>query len=396
MSLVVLPVTSARDLRRFVDVPWQLFDAKRHPQWVPPLRIALRDALDRRHPFWRAADRELFLALRAGRVVGRVAAIENRAHNAFHQDRLGFFGFFEAADDPEAVAALLDAAGDWLAARGLTAMQGPMNPSTNYECGLLVDGFEHHPTFMTGWNPPYYGAHVERAGMRPVKDLLGWWFSRETAAGEFRLPRAYEAHAARALEQTRLTFRDVEPQHLEREIALCWDVYNAAWEPNWGFVPMTREEFAHLAKDLKMLLDPRFAFVAEIDGRPAGFSLAVPDYHVLFKRIGTGRLLPTGIFTLLTGKRSLHTLRVMALGVRREHRTRGIFALFTNEIVRRGLAAGITGAEASWVLEDNGLMNRPLAAMGATPYRRWRLYERALVGVAPGAAPSAGTAPGAG
>jgi hypothetical protein len=378
MSLAVLPVTSARDLRRFVDVPWRLFDAQRHPQWVPPLRIAVRDALDPKHPFWRAADRELFLAVRDGRVVGRVAAIENRAHNAFHQDRRGFFGFFEAADDPEAVAALLDAAGAWLAARGLASMQGPMNPSTNYECGLLVDGYEHHPTFMTGWNPPYYGAHVERAGLAPVKDLLGWWFARQTAAGEFRLPPAYEAHAARAREQTRLTFRDVEPRHLEREIALCWDVYNAAWEPNWGFVPMTREEFAHLAKDLKMLLDPRFAFVAEIDGRPAGFSLAVPDYHVLFKRIGNGRLLPTGIFTLLAGKRALHTLRVMALGVRREHRTRGIFALFTHEIVRRGLAAGITGAEASWVLEDNELMNRPLAAMGATPYRRWRLYERPL------------------
>jgi hypothetical protein len=155
MSLAVTPVRSARDLRRFVDVPWQLFDMDRHPQWVPPLRIAVRDALDRRHPFWRAADRELFLAVRDGRVVGRVAAIENRAHNEFHQDRRGFFGFFEVADDPAAAAALLDAAGDWLAGRGLTSMQGPMNPSTNYECGLLVDGYEHHPMFMTAWNPPY-------------------------------------------------------------------------------------------------------------------------------------------------------------------------------------------------------------------------------------------------
>lgn len=380
MSLAVLPVASPRDLRRFVDVPWRLFDATRHPQWVPPLRIAVRDVLDvRRHPFWRTADRALWIAERDGVVVGRIAAIENRAHNAFHGDRTGFFGFFECADDAGAARALLDAAGAWLAARGLTAMQGPVNPSTNYECGVLVDGFAHHPVLMTTWNPPYYDALLAGAGLAAAKDLVGWWIGRDAGAGrEFALPPSYAAHAERALAQSGLRFRDLEPSRVEREIAVCWDVYNAAWEPNWGFVPMSREEFAHLAKDLKTLADPRFAFAAEIDGRPAGFVIALPDYHVLLKKIRTGRLLPTGLLTLLAGRRSLHTLRVLALGVRREHRTRGIFALFTHEIVRRGLAAGITGAEASWVLEDNHLMNRPLRAMGATPYRRWRLYERAL------------------
>lgn len=384
MSLAVLPVVSSRELRRFIDVPWRLFDAARHPQWVPPLRIAVRDVLDvRKHPFWRTAERALWIATRDGRVVGRVAAIENRAHNAFHGDRTGFFGFFECADDPEAAAALLDTAAHWLARRGLTAMQGPMNPSTNYECGVLVDGFEHHPVLMTTWNPPYYDALLAGAGLVPAKDLLGWWIARDTGAGvDFALPPAYADHAARALQQSGMRFRDLEPSNIEREIATCWDVYNAAWEPNWGFVPMSREEFAHLAKDLKLIADPRFAFAAEIDGKPAGFVIALPDYHVLFKRIRSGRLLPTGIVTLLAGKRSLRTLRVLALGVRREHRTRGIFALFTHEIVRRGLAAGITGAEASWVLEDNHLMNRPLRAMGATPYRRWRIYERALTAAA--------------
>jgi len=380
MSLAVLPVASSRDLRRFVDVPWRLFDATRHPQWVPPLRIAVRDTLDvRKHPFWQSADRALWIAERDGAVVGRIAAIENRAHNAFHGDRTGFFGFFECADDAEAARALLDTAAGWLAARGLTSMQGPMNPSTNYECGVLVDGFEHHPMLMTTWNPPYYDALLAGAGLGTAKDLLGWWIGRDAGDGrDFALPPAYAAHAERALAQTGLRFRDLEPSRIEREIAVCWDVYNAAWEPNWGFVPMSRDEFAHLAKDLKLLTDPRFAFAAEIDGQPAGFAIALPDYHVLFKKIRTGRLLPTGLLTLLTGKRSLHTLRVLALGVRHEHRTRGIFALFTHEIVRRGLAAGITGAEASWVLEDNHLMNRPLRAMGATPYRRWRIYERAL------------------
>jgi GNAT superfamily N-acetyltransferase len=173
-------------------------------------------------------------------------------------------------------------------------------------------------------------------------------------------------------------FRDLEPRRMAREVALCWEVYNAAWEPNWGFVPMSRAEFGHLGKDLARIADPRFCFAAEIDGAPAGFALVLPDYNLLMKRIPSGRLLPTGIFTLLAGRRSLRTLRVLALGVKQEHRTRGIFALFIHELVRRCLEAGITGAEASWVLEDNHRMNRPIAAMGATPYRRWRLYEGAV------------------
>ena len=167
MPIDVVPATSRRDLRRFVDLPWKLFDRKRHPQWVPPLRATVYDALDReKHPFYREADRALFLAIRKGEVVGRIAAIENRAHNQFQSDRVGFWGFFECADDQDAADALFDAATRWLGARGLDVIRGPMNPSTNYECGLLVDGFEHRPSFMTTWNPPYYATLCERSGMR--------------------------------------------------------------------------------------------------------------------------------------------------------------------------------------------------------------------------------------
>jgi GNAT superfamily N-acetyltransferase len=378
MSLQIRPVASARELRRFVDVPWRLFDPARHPQWAPPLRLSVRDALDPRHPFWATAERALFLAERGGRPVGRVAAIDNAAHTARAGAGTGFFGFFECADDPEAAAALLAAARGWLAPRGAARLEGPVSPSTNYECGVLVDGFEHHQVLMTTWNPPYYDALLRGAGLAPAKDLLGWWFARDTAGGEFRLPGGYAGHAARARERARVEFRDLEPRRMAREVALCWEVYNAAWEPNWGFVPMSRAEFGHLGKDLARIADPRFCFAAEIDGAPAGFALALPDYNLLMKRIPSGRLLPTGIFTLLAGRRSLRTLRVLALGVKQEHRTRGIFALFIHELVRRCLEAGITGAEASWVLEDNHRMNRPIAAMGATPYRRWRLYEGAV------------------
>jgi hypothetical protein len=388
MSLPPLQIetaATAREVRAFVDVPWRLFDDGRYPQWVPPLRMAVKDALDaRRHPFYEGAARELFVARRGGRAVGRVAAIENREHNRFYGDRLGFFGFFEAADDPGAAAGLLDAAGTWLAARGLTSARGPVSPSTNHECGLLVDGFEHFPMFMTPWNPPYYARLMDDLGFAAAKDLLGW--SLPIGDPGFALPAPYAEHAERARAEEGLTFRDVDLKHLDREVDVLWDVYNAAWERNWGFVPMTRREFEHLARDLKPLADQRFAFVAEVHGAPAGFALALLDYNRLLKRIPSGRLLPLGLFTLLAGRRGLRSGRVMALGVKREHRTRSVFALFAHELVRRGRAAGVTGAEASWVLEDNHLMNRPMRAMGGTPYRRWRLYERPT---AAGAAPAA-------
>ena len=391
MSLPALQISTARtarEVRTFIDVPWRLPEVSCDPQWVPPLRIAVKEALDaRRHPFYEDAARELFVARRGGRVVGRVAAIENRAHNRFYGDRVGFFGFFEVADDLEAAAALLDAAAAWLAARRLTSVRGPVNPSTNYECGLLVAGFEHHPVIMTTWNPPYYARLMGELGFGVAQELLGW----RIPVGEpgFALPALYEEHAQRALADSGLTFRDVDLRHLDREVDVLWDVYNAAWEDNWGFVPMTRHEFEHLARDLKPVADERFAFVAEVDGVPAGLAVALPDYNVLIKRIRSGRLLPTGIFTLLAGKRRLRSLRVTVLGVKREHRTRGVFALFAHELERRAKAAGIVDAEASWVLEHNHLMNRPMRAIGGTAYRRWRLYERAIGAGGATAAPAA-------
>jgi hypothetical protein len=379
MPLEIVPVETARDLRRFIDVAWQVYDPRQHPQWVPPLRIAVRDTLDdRKHPFYQEGARALWIARRDGKPVGRIAAIENRAHNKFYNDRVGFFGFFEAKDDPEAAKALFDTAEAWLKARGLDVMRGPMNPSTNYECGLLVDGFEHHPVLMTTWNPPYYEKLLLEAGFTGVKDLLGWWHPSKEY--DYALPEVYGRHAERARKEKGITFRDLDPKAFDREIALCWDVYNSAWEENWGFIPMSRAEFEHLGKDLKQIVDPRYAFAAEVNGEPAGIAIAVPDYHHIFKRIPNGRLFPTGIFKLLLGAKKIDTARVMVLGVKKEHRTRSIFALFLDEWMRRGRMYGMTGAECSWVLEDNVLMNRPLEAIGAKPYRRWRIYERPLGG----------------
>jgi GNAT superfamily N-acetyltransferase len=376
---VVSIVTSRGDLRRFVDLPWRLFDRRRDPQWVPPLRMTVRDALDRRrNPFYADADRELFLARQGDRVVGRIAAIENRAHNRFHDDRVGFWGFFECVDDQDAADALFAAAEDWLRARGLEVLRGPMNPSTNYECGLLTHGFEHRPTFMTTWNPPYYAQLCERAGHRKSKDLVAYHIPMGDPS--WHMPEAFERLAERALRKSGVGFRDLDMRRFEHELEVCWDVYNSAWERNWGFVPMAKEEFVHMARDMKPLLEPRYAFAAEVDGRTVGFMLAVPDFSGVLQRIGSGRLFPTGALRLVLGKRQIREWRVMALGLRPEYRARGILPLFAWEAYRRGRDRNEVAAEASWILEDNELMNRPMVAMGTRIHRRWRVYDREIRG----------------
>ena len=377
MTLKIHRVASRGDLRRFVGFPYRMYDRQRYPNWVPPLRMAVHDALDeRKNPFYHEAARALYLAERDGEVVGRIAAIENKAHNRFHGDRVGFWGFFECVDDQAVADALFDAAERWLAERGLDTLRGPMTPSTNYECGLLVHGFEHRPTFMTAWNPPYYDALCANAGFATAKDLLAFWFEGERTG--YALPEFVARQAERALAGGGLTFRDMDPSRFDEEVAGLWATYNDAWERNWGFVPMSQAEFLHMAKDMKSLLDPRFAFVAEVGGEAVGFMLALPDYNEVLVRNRSGRLLPIGGPLMLWGKRRIRNMRVMALGVRRSARSRSILALFTHEIMRRGRLYGKNGAEASWLLEDNHLIVKPMRAMGAHERMRWRVYERAV------------------
>jgi GNAT superfamily N-acetyltransferase len=345
---------------------------------VPPLRIAVSDALNTKsNPFYKTADRQLFLALRDGKPVGRIAAIENRAHNQFHNDRVGFFGFFECRDDQEAANALFSAAETWLRARGLDTMRGPMNPSTNHECGMLVDGYRQHPMIMTTWNPRYYPTLVENAGFAKAKDLLAYYFPME---GEhaFELPERVIKVAERAMGGA-ITFRELDFKHFAKDVERAWEIYNAAWDANWGFFPMSRESFFHEAQVLKFILVPEFTFMAEVNGEPAGFMIIVPDYHHAFKAIGNGRLLPTGLFKLLAAKKKVRTGRIMILGAKPEYRNRGIFALFAAEMFRRAHVHGGAGAEASWILEDNDKLNKPLESIGAKEYRRWRIFDRRIL-----------------
>lgn len=376
-NLQIREVEGKSGIKQFVDVMWKIYDQKKYPQWVPPLRLAVIETLDTTHnPFYKKASIQLFIAERDGKPVGRIAAIEYRAHNEFHNDKTGFYGFFECIDDQETANALFDSAATWLKKRGLNTMQGPMNPSTNHECGLLVRGQSQHPTIQTTWNPKYYEALHDSYGLTKAKDTVAYIIVREKNS---ELPQKVRDHVARLRSQnSNVTFRDFNLKDFKAEVERCFEIYNSAWEKNWGFVPMDKEEFMFLAKDMKMIIDPRMAFIAEVDGKPAGFMLAVPDMNHVFKRIPDGKLFPTGIFKLLLGKKMVKSVRIITLGVKPEFRGTGIFALFTMESFERAAKFGYLAGEASWILEDNVEMNKPWQDLGAPQYRRWRIYQKQL------------------
>lgn len=376
-ALRVVAVSTRRELKRFIDFPFTMYSREQYPNWVPPLKMTVRDALDdAKNPFYHDASRACFVAERGGRVIGRIAAIENRASNRFHDDRIGFWGFFECIDDQLVASALFEAAAQWLAQRGLTSMLGPVNPSTNYECGLLVEGFENRPTFMTPWNPPYYDTLCVGAGLAKSKDLLGLWIPVGEAG--YQLPEWVDRLAERAIAKSRVEFRDVEPSKFDRELAIVWGIYNESWDDNWGFVPMPREEFRHMAKDMRFLVRGDVSFIATVDGAPAAFMLTLPDYNEVLRENRSGNTIPFGLARMLWHKSRATSGRVMALGIKPAFRSRGILALFTREIARRARAVGGVGAEASWLLEDNTLIVQPLRAIGARDRMRWRLYERSV------------------
>jgi hypothetical protein len=364
----IVPAEEGRAFRDFLEFPYRFY--RGDPNWVPPLRIAQKELFNRRkHPFYAHAEVACFLARRNGQLLGRIAAIHDRNHNAFHQENAGHFGFFECVDDQSAADALLGAAREWLAARGARVLRGPVNPSTNYECALLVDGFDSPPRVMMTYNPPYYASLLEGAGWRKAKDLYAYHLATSEGILE-RIGRV----AQRAAASRNICIRPVRLKAFNQELETLWQVYNAAWSRTWGFVPMSRDEFFFMGRDMKMILDPELVLVGEVDGRVVGFALALPDINQALKH-ANGRILPLGLFKILYHKRSIHSVRVLALGVLEEYRSVGVAAGFYYELFRRGSKRGIQEGEFSWILEDNVLMNRSIEAFGGKRYKTYRIYE---------------------
>jgi GNAT superfamily N-acetyltransferase len=367
-GIEVAAVDTQKTLKEFIELPYRLY--RGDPYWVPPLRIAVKQLLNRRkHPFYAHAEVEFFLARRNGQTVGRIASIIDKTYNSVHGEKAGFFGFFESAHDDEVAYSLLMRARQWAFGRGAQFLRGPVNPSTNYECGMLVDGFDSSPMIMMPYNPPYYPAMMERAGLWKAKDLFAYW----SHANEIQLEKISRV-ADRVFAKNGVRIRPINMKQFQTEVEQVWDVYGKAWSRNWGFVPMSREEFFATAQEMKQILKPELVLLGEVDGKIVGFALALPDINRALKPAG-GRLLPTGLFKILYHQRLIRAVRVLALGVVEQYRTSGIAAAFYAALVRNARSLGFGDCEMSWILEDNTLMNRSIELMGATRYKTYRIYE---------------------
>ena len=367
----ITPVQSQADLKAFINLPWTIY--RNDPYWVPPLRSDLKKRLDKsRHPFFDHAEAEFLIARREGRVVGRIVAIKNDAHIDFHQEQVGFFGFFESIEDPEVVATLFSHAAQWLQAHKLQVMRGPVNYSTNDDCGLLIEGFDSPPMIMMPYNPPYYPDLIEGFGFKKAKDLLAYEITDEV-----RVPERLERTVQWIKKRKNITIRPLVKKQIHQEIQRVKEVYNSAWEKNWGFIPMTDRQIDYMAQELIKIIDPDLLLFAEIEGEPVAFILALPDFYVALKQ-ANGRLFPFGLLKLLWHSRKIDTARVLTFGIKEKYRQQGIDALMYYEAYKRGVAKGYRRGEMSWILEDNTLMNRGLINMGATLYKRYRIYDYPL------------------
>lgn len=370
----VREVSSKKDLATFIDFPHELY--KDDINYVPELHIAQRDLLTPgKHPFHEHSQVALFLAYEGNSIKGRIAAILNNNHNKFKNTNVGFFGFFDVVNDHTIAGLLLDKAKEWLKQKGLSKMIGPVNPSTNEPCGLLVDGYDSPPVAMMPYNKPYYLELLLKAGFQKQTDLLA--YDLPTSTVDRRTVQLKDALLSR-LKNNQITIRNVNLKDFNGDVDKILGVYNSAWAENTGFVPMTEPEFRYMAKDLKLILDKDFCLLAEHNGEVIGFALAIPDINQVLIKIKRGRLLPTGIFKLLMGKGKINYVRVLALGVVDSYRKMGIEACFYASIIEKAAAKKIKGGEASWILEQNELMNNGLIKLNAKVYKRYRILEKAI------------------
>lgn len=342
------------------------------PHWVPPLR---RDEFRRlspaHNPFFDHADMQLWLALREGRPVGRVAAIEDRLHNERHRESTTWFGFLEATDSGVARALLHEVEG-WGRNRGSLVVRGPANPSLNGSAGMLIDAFDQPPYVLMPYNPTTYPRFVEGAGYRKVKDLLAWDIDLSQPPSD-----RIVALARRVQNRHGIVIRSVDLRAFDRDLEILQAIYRAAWEDNWGFVPPTDAEIRQLAVDLKPALDPKIVLIAEMRGQPVACAVAIPDMNQVLKRMN-GRLLPFGLVHFLRRKQFVRRGRVLLLGVLPAVRRIGLYPLLIFDLYRRGVALGYTRAELSWTLEDNDAVNAGIEAAGGRHYKTYRLYEKSI------------------
>ena len=364
----IVPIENKKLLNEFIKFPWQIY--QNDPCWVPPLINEIEFLFSEKNPFWKHAEKKLFLVKENGRLLGRIAAIIDFNHINFHQEKCGFFGFFEAVNDYSVAEKLLNVVCKYLKEKNMKLMRGPMNPSTNDECGFLLEGFDSPAKIMMTYNPQYYPEFMERYGLKKAKDFYAY-LAPVTGEQIERLSRVGELVKKR---EPLLVIRQVNLKKFAEELGRIKQIYNSAWSENWGFVPMTDEEIELMAKRLKPLIIPEILQIAEFDSKPAGFLMAIPDYNQVLKKVN-GQLNLIGIIKFLFYKNKIDSLRSITLGVCPEYRKRGIDALLYLESLKGAMKKGYKYCEYSWISEENILTQRAAEMMGGKLYKKYRIYE---------------------
>jgi len=372
MSLEIIHADSKKEQQKFIDLEWKL--NRSVPNWISPLRIERKKILSAsKNPFFQHARMQLFLALKDNTPCGRIAAIINENHNAFHNEQVGFWGFFQCINDQQVADALFQKAAVWIRSQGMVRMYGPLNPSTNDEAGLLIDGFDSPPYVLMPHNPENYTKLVDKAGNKKAMDLYAWHVNAAMAKESITDKMLRVSEKIKKKYDLRLS--NFRVKNLEHDIRIIQEIYNNAWSDNWGFVPLTDAEIDHIAQSLKQLAREELLLVAYMNEEPIGFSITLPNINAVLAKIPNGRLFPSGIIKLITGIPKIKSVRVLILGVKKKYQFMGLGSIFYIETIRRALDMGIVEGEMSWILENNLTMNRAIEAVGSKIYKTYRIYS---------------------
>jgi hypothetical protein len=371
-GIEIIVAEGGSELKDFIDLPWRIYAG--YPNWVPPLKKEVRRLLDpHKHPFWEFSECILFLARRGPETVGRIAGIIDRHYNEFHNEKMGSWGFFECADYLEAAAALLASVEMWASRKGMTFMRGPLNPSTNYEVGLLIEGFNYPPALMMAYNPPYYPRLVETCGYTKEKDLLAFLID-----GDYQPPDWMDRLAERIARKKGIHIRPARPKDADSEFALIREIYNGAWSDNWGFVPLSDHEMRDIQKNVMQFVDPDMVFFIDYEDEPAAFCVIFPDMNPLLKRLN-GRIGLTGLLKYLLYRREINGLRLLMFGIKEKFRQLGLPMLALHHVYKLAREKEkYRYLELGWTLEDNESINSLAEEVGARRYKKYRIFKKPL------------------